>query len=288
MKRTVQACLLLLPLLVSFSLSQQLNPLGSLEVIDATGKRVGSVVSLSGGGHPRVALQANGSFVHVRLNADRFIGFPPLFFEDSDCSGRAFFRDSIRFLPDSSVLGEPQTLYVEDLDAVPATYIPTESVYHGDTDTCINSSSTLALAMPALPLIDLANEFTPPFKVVAETVISTPIPASAPTGTQIKLVGKGFSVGNAEVMFNGTAGLDVEVINDTVLLVTVPTLPLGPVDITVTTSGGRATLPGGPGGFKVPVFTAAIPTLLEWGAGLLMMGLLGAGLHYLRTGRIAE
>ena len=95
---------------------------------------------------------------------------------------------------------------------------------------------------------------------MAGIIISTAFPENAPSGSKVKLVGKGFSVGNAQVTFNGMADLDVEVINDTVLLVTVPALPLGAVDITVTISGGTATPPGEAGGFTVSAFTAAIPT----------------------------
>ena len=291
MKKSAQVCLISLPLLVSFSFSQPLYTVGSLEVIDAEGKRVGRVESLGGGGKPRMAFQLNGKLLVLNLStAGRFQANIDLQFETPDCSGPAFFSDSDRFLPDTSVRGPLQTLYIEDVDATPTNLVG-KSRWRDDYDTCSTTepARVFTSALPALPLINLADEFTPPFKIVVETIISTPVPASAPVGTQIKLLGKGFSVGNAEVMFNGTAGLDVEVINDNALLVTVPTtLLIGPVDITVTTSGGRTTLPGGPGGFTASVFTASIPTLLDWGAGLLMMGLLGAGLHYLRTGRIAE
>lgn len=149
---------------------------------------------------------------------------------------------------------------------------------------CLSQSDEVD-AIEAVDVFDPSDYFTPPFQVVSETVVSFAIPETGPSGTQIKLIGKGFSVGAVEVMFNGVAGVSVEVINDTTLLVTVPGLAPGPVDITVNTSGGTATLPGEPGGFEVAVLTAAIPTLLEWGIGLLMIGLMCAGIHHLWAAR---
>jgi hypothetical protein len=143
------------------------------------------------------------------------------------------------------------------------------------------SASINRYGIPAIALSDLSNYFTPPLRVQAVTEVTFASPDKAPSGTRIRLVGKGFSVGTVEVSFNGVSGLNVEVINDTTLLVTVPSLPIGPVDITVTTAGGTATLPGEPGGFSVGAMVAAIPTLLEWGTILLMTGLIGAGIHRL-------
>ena len=93
------------------------------------------------------------------------------------------------------------------------------------------------------------------------------------------MTGTGFSAGSVEVFFDGVPGLDVEVVDDTTILVTVPNLPPGPVDVTVTTAGGSATLPAGRGGFLV---AETIPTLTKWGIILLVIALLGAGIYRLR------
>ena len=91
-------------------------------------------------------------------------------------------------------------------------------------------------------------------------VITSVFPSSASPGSQIRISGTGF-VGDVQVTFNGEAGIGVQVgrkgsivffqCGGPCILVTVPGLPSGPVDITVSTTGGRATLPGGAGGFTV-------------------------------------
>ena len=76
-------------------------------------------------------------------------------------------------------------------------------------------------------------------------------PGSALAGNHITLNGTGFAAGNVEVFFDVSQGLDITVQDDSTILVTVPPgLPPGPVDVTVSTAGGSATLPGGQGGFN--------------------------------------
>ncbi len=85
----------------------------------------------------------------------------------------------------------------------------------------------------------------------APTILSS-TPESAPPGSSITLKGAGFAAGDAEIFFETIAGLGVSVQDDSTILVTVPSgLSPGPVDITVTTVGGSATLAGGQGGFNL-------------------------------------
>ncbi len=85
----------------------------------------------------------------------------------------------------------------------------------------------------------------------APTILSS-TPGNAPPGSRIALNGTGFAAGGAEVLFDAIAGLDIAVEDDSTILVTVPPgLSPGPVDITVTTVGGSATLPGGQDGFSL-------------------------------------
>jgi hypothetical protein len=273
-----------LSLWASFTFGQEPNPVGSLLVIDAMGKRVGTTTSIYGLPEPApyVIFELDGRFFPLKVAQDRFFGHKfNLYYQSSDCTGIPYFdffelRSSP--LPNTSVHGPNWTLWTPDPEATPETILVGSTI--DSTNEC-SSRSGEDYAIRAIPLIALAEHFTAPFHVVAETVITLASPDNSPSGTRIKLVGKGFSVGTVEVTFNGVSGLDVEVINDTTLLVTVPSLPIGPVDITVTTAGGTATLPGGPGGFTVSALTAAIPTLLEWGTILLMTGLVGAGIHHL-------
>ena len=76
-------------------------------------------------------------------------------------------------------------------------------------------------------------------------------PAIASSGTRITVSGTGFSWGEVDVFFNGVSGLDIEVVDDGTLGVTIPELPLGPAQITVTADTGSATLPGGPDGLTI-------------------------------------
>ena len=85
----------------------------------------------------------------------------------------------------------------------------------------------------------------------APTILSSS-PERASPGSRITLNGTGFTVGNLDVAFEAITGLEIAVQDDSTLLVTVPFgLPPGPVDITVTTAGGSATLAGGQGGFSI-------------------------------------
>ena len=85
----------------------------------------------------------------------------------------------------------------------------------------------------------------------APTILSS-TPESASPGSRLTLDGTGFATGGAEVLFDTIPGLDLAVQDDSTILVTVPSgLSPGPVDITVTTVGGSATLPGGQGGFNL-------------------------------------
>ena len=77
-------------------------------------------------------------------------------------------------------------------------------------------------------------------------------PESAPSDSRITINGSGFAVGEAVVFFDGIPGLEVDLQSDSKILATIPTgLKPGPVNITVTTAGGSATLLGGLDGFSL-------------------------------------
>ncbi len=162
------------------------------------------------------------------------------------------------------------------LDAVGNTYVTgiTGSAFTGSTKD-----------FPTVnPLQPTGGSFDAFVAKIASVVIASVTPTSGLVGTRLAITGAGFSAGGVEVFFNGVPGTDVVVVNDTTLLVTVPNLLPGPIDITVTTTEGKTTLPGGPVGFTV---VAPIPTLSEWGIILLAVVLLGAGIYCLRKERTA-
>jgi RHS repeat-associated protein len=70
------------------------------------------------------------------------------------------------------------------------------------------------------------------------------VPPSGPQlgGNIVHLTGTGFVVGQTQVTFGTAAGTSITVNSQTDLVVTVPASVSGPVDVTVTTPGGTATL----------------------------------------------
>ncbi len=97
-----------------------------------------------------------------------------------------------------------------------------------------------------------ACDTTDVFVVPPAPAITSISPGSAPPDSRITINGSGFAVGEAQVFFDGISGLEVDLQGDSKILATVPSrLTPGPVDITVTTAGGSATLIGGLDGFTL-------------------------------------
>ncbi len=122
-------------------------------------------------------------------------------------------------------------------------------------------------------------------RIFGQPTIGSVFPAIASPGTRLTLTGSGFSAGGVSVSFGGVPGTEIVVLNDTTLLVTVPILLPGPVEITVITVEGKATLPPGPGGFTI---VDTIPALSTHGLILLALALLLGGICYLRRKKVVE
>lgn len=102
----------------------------------------------------------------------------------------------------------------------------------------------------------------------------------AAAGSKIVLSGSGFSSGNVEVSFNGVKATNIEIVDDTTILVEIPAaLSLGPTKITVTTDGGTANLAAGTNGLRI---VESVPTLSEWGMILMVIGLAGSAVVFLK------
>ena len=102
----------------------------------------------------------------------------------------------------------------------------------------------------------------------------------ASAGSRIVIAGTGFSIGNLEVSFDGVTATNVEIVDDTTILVEIPgALSLGPTEITVTTDGGTANLAAGTNGLVV---LESAPTLSEWGMILMVIGLAGSAVVFLK------
>jgi len=102
----------------------------------------------------------------------------------------------------------------------------------------------------------------------AAPTIGSVSPANMWPGGEVTITGTGF-FGNVQVFFNGVAGI-VQVIDWNTLIVRVPGFAPGPVEITVTTSGGSANAPAG----SLAIVRVPVPTLSEWGLLLMLSGLL--------------
>lgn len=167
-------------LLASASLGQTIQPVGGLTVVDANGKRVGSVIDLSkmsdAIGGDAVALQVDG---HIfRLNFTRTTITVPttvrFFFESSDCTGTPYVEaggsgvDFDALIPESFIEPPGQTVYIADTTDTPTSRM-LGSQYAMSAGNCLPTPSVLRLTViRALPLLDLAtNPFVPPFHVVA-------------------------------------------------------------------------------------------------------------------------
>ena len=161
-------------LLVSASLGQTIQPPGGLTVVDANGRRVGSVIAPDTVGTDEVALQVDG---HIfRLNFTRTTIQAPvtlnIYFESPDCTGTPYLSaNDINFdslIPESVIDPPGQTIYVADLTDTPTQRWMRSQL--GVTTACVQSPTVgfQSTAVRAVPLLDLATTpFTPPFRVVA-------------------------------------------------------------------------------------------------------------------------
>jgi len=173
------------------------------------------------------------------------------------------------------------TLYATQLGGA----ITTVAVRSQLDDSGCSTTSRSSVRSAATPILDLSDQFSAPFSIRVLTSITLVSPASGLTDTRIVVTGTGFLTGNVGVLFDGVTGLDIVVLNDSTILVTVPALPLGPVNITVNTAAGTTTRNGGVGGFTVAQFPPlqAVPALSDWVLVLLSIALIGAGLRKLNS-----
>lgn len=166
-------------LVAAASFAQTIQSVSGLTVIDANGKRVGSVIGSFKApdaiGTDAVALQVDG---HIfRLNFTRTTIKAPtivrLFFESSNCTGTPYVETSgdgvnlDALIPESVIEPPGQTVYVADTTDTPTVRM-LGSQFGLTADDCIPTPSSLRLTVVrALPLLDLAtNPFVPPFHVI--------------------------------------------------------------------------------------------------------------------------
>jgi len=153
---------------------QKITPVSNITVLDANNKVVGRVQSIGGD-----AAAASIGFVVagvsqpiiLNVNRDRIYGAQGngnVVFESTDCSGTPFlFRGLVVMQPDrelspqTAVVLPGSTLYVQDMNLSPQE-IHAQSILTKTTPCTAQDMGTFT-ALPAKKILDLDQEFTPPF-----------------------------------------------------------------------------------------------------------------------------
>jgi hypothetical protein len=168
------------------AIGQALAPAAGLIVVDANGKHVGSVVDFGGSvdrvdQSPRIAMVTESGVVVRAVGLEGFTaasagGGDPigLLYESTDCSGPPLFSvQGPRALYPTSAIGPPgKTLYVPDLREFPRDITGGSSrsdLLDAGGGKCTQFQQTIPYCVPARSIVDLAVQFTPPFRVVARS-----------------------------------------------------------------------------------------------------------------------
>jgi hypothetical protein len=148
-----------------------LKTLESLVVVDATGRKLGNVISMLSSDAPEFANPLVG-FQHNHLVA--IVGVRPiggffssltLFFEEPGCEGNPWLLSPYPngLMPLGAVGSPGLTVYTPDPTSSPQTItIQSRESTPGD---CTNQTFEQGGLVPAIPLVNLEGQFTPPFRV---------------------------------------------------------------------------------------------------------------------------
>jgi hypothetical protein len=134
----------------------------SLQVVDADGKVVGPVVSLSGL-NPVVVFKVDGQVITLQLMGDRFFGYDAVWFAGTGCTGNTYVQPSSSALPMTGVdhLGR---VYVDEGAGNPALVTIRSYGFPNETNACTAAGFQL-FVVPATFVGDLNSYFTAPFRV---------------------------------------------------------------------------------------------------------------------------
>lgn len=147
-----------------------LKSVDALVVVDANGKKVGTVtdigLTLTGAA---VVFEVDGFLFALFITQGSFIGTFTFFqFESTDCTGTPFIGSSTGLLLHGVAVFPPgMTVYRPDPTATPRTITSRSEM--GNAGSCIVITRTIPDRSPAFPLIDLSTLFTPPFSVKVAT-----------------------------------------------------------------------------------------------------------------------
>lgn len=131
----------------------------TLEVIDAAGKEVGTVVGTDVAGHAVVAMKASGVVVLLGVSGSGFDASLALAYQSTDCTGQAFLFPTNNLVTPAAVAPPGQTLYIQ---SGPFQTVALGSLF--ESGACSNFPITEVMA-PASPQVDLSSFFPAPFHV---------------------------------------------------------------------------------------------------------------------------
>jgi hypothetical protein len=142
----------------------------SLTLVDATGKRMGTVFNTIGGtgsSNVLVAFEWGQAVFTLSVSVTEIRGTAGINFATSNCSGTPYFLHFNRLLSPAAVVGPGATLYLEDPEGVPQTIV-VRSRYSSMSDgtwVCDTFPDHSDTFVPAYALGDLYTVFTPPFRL---------------------------------------------------------------------------------------------------------------------------
>jgi hypothetical protein len=160
--------------LIASAPAQTLQSVNGFTVVDAAGKTVGRTLGIEETGRASVGFTVDGHSFAVWVDQDRF-AFKgvndQLFFESGDCSGTPFMSSSTNLLPEVVITPPGSTVYIPD-SSEPPRDVTVRSCYSSDgiCNTPCGAFEPGRMA-PAIELIDLKTQFTPPFHVVPSSLV---------------------------------------------------------------------------------------------------------------------
>jgi hypothetical protein len=151
--------------------AEKLKSISTIEVYDATGKKVGEVFSLFNnaagvGAGVLMAFEVEDQPVVLPVSTRGFTSGGSPFFNSGNCSGTPLLPFNETLLLPQAVLSAPgKTLYLQMPDAVPQRFIPFTGTRLNPDGTCTPVNFDNIELVTARPVVDLDMLFTPPFSV---------------------------------------------------------------------------------------------------------------------------
>ena len=155
----------------------KVKPVGQATVVDATGKKVGSVVNTQGG-LAGVLIEVEGRIFSVNVTKDGLVPTGTgLLFATPDCSGTPYLPPSVpNSLVSGSTFGPPgKSLYVEESGAIAQLVLPLSQIIvpPAGPASCVTFPPPPpgvpppgpALLVPAVQLVNLNVFVPPPFSI---------------------------------------------------------------------------------------------------------------------------